>query len=102
MPHFSGRVLKKFLNKQKRENIMKNLKNNFVFILGGSSGIGRAILEKLAAELESSTIVFTWRRKSALEKIDLKSLVRNENKVIPQELDTAKDFEEIEELEDLT
>jgi predicted nucleotide-binding protein len=53
MPHFSGRVLKKFLNKQKRENIMKNLKNNFVFILGGSSGIGRAILEKLAAELES-------------------------------------------------
>jgi hypothetical protein len=28
--------------------------------------------------------------------------VRNGNKVIPQELDTAKDFEEIEELEDLT
>ena len=77
---------------------MPELKNNFVFILGGSSGIGRAILEKLAAELESSTIVFTWRRKSALDKIDLKSLVRNGNEVIPRELDTAEEFEGIKDL----
>ena len=81
---------------------MSDLKKNFVFILGGSSGIGRSILEKLAAELEYSTIVFTWRRKSALQKIDLKSLVRNGNELIPRELDTAEEFEEIKELEDLT
>jgi hypothetical protein len=37
-----------------------------------------------------------------VEKIDLKSLVRNRNEVIPRELDTAEDFEEIEELEKWT
>ena len=78
---------------------MQNLKSNFVFILGGSSGIGKAILEKLAAELKSSTIVFTWRRESALEKIDLESFVKNGNNVISQELDTAKDFEGFEDLD---
>ncbi|CAG5081499.1 Oidioi.mRNA.OKI2018_I69.PAR.g9892.t1.cds [Oikopleura dioica] len=77
---------------------MERLQNNFVFILGGSSGIGRAILEHFGSKLESSTIVFTWRRKSALEKIDF-GFVRGGNEVIPVELDLGKEFEVMAELD---